>query len=181
MNRYGFCRNNPISCVDSDGLPDDTPAYIGPVNRGSEEPWFANRPGPIEAVGAVVVVGAAAEIGITTAFPRGPMDSGPRPIQSRGGFGRGTDYRRGRNRPCPPTKQSTLQTSGHTIEESRAKGLNRTFGAKLSRGEWRGRLEDLKSANSLAPDFHETRIMSNDDVFNRDRRFYGQPWKLLSQ
>jgi hypothetical protein len=46
-------------------------------------------------------------------------------------------------------------------------GLNKSFGTKLSSGEWGGRLEGLKVANTLPPDFHETRIMSNGDVFNR--------------
>jgi RHS repeat-associated protein len=195
-NLYRYANNSPISFRDPSGLlPDDTPAYTGPVNQQTEAPWVANRPGPLDAL----LVAGAAEVGIATvgavatygvlpglglagaqvgesamalgmaavgAFPRGPL-YGPAGRQARGGFARGRDHRRGKSKPCPPRTPSTLQTGGHTLEKSTVNALNKTFGTKMSGGEWGGRFEDLKSANSLPPDFHETRIMSNGDVFNR--------------
>jgi RHS repeat-associated protein len=63
-NLYRYANNSPISFRDSSGLlPEDTPAYTGPVNQQTEAPWVANRPGPLD----TLLVAGAAEVGIATA------------------------------------------------------------------------------------------------------------------
>jgi len=66
----------------------------------------------------------------------------------------------------------TLQTRGNTIEGSTARALNQEHGMNLHRRDWGRGLESIKEANGLDPDFHQTKIRSNGEVYRTDTGGY---------